>query len=59
MSSAAGGAPTVLVIGEGGGLAAALLHRLEQSGIPAARATELSDSETAAMLAQPRWSASP
>jgi voltage-gated potassium channel Kch len=57
MSSAAGGAPAVLVIGEGGGLAAALLLRLEQNGIPAASATALSDSETAAMLAQRRWSA--
>lgn len=47
----------MLVLGEGGGLAAAVLLRLEQHGIAAESATMLSDSQLAAMLAQPRWSA--
>jgi hypothetical protein len=57
MPSAAQGASAVLVLGEGGGLAAAVLLQLEQNGIPAESATMLSDSQLAAMLAQPRWSA--
>src|SRR5438270_11036391 len=57
MSSARNGEPAVLVLGEAGGLAAALLLRLAQSGVAAEAATMLSDSETAAMLAQERWSA--
>jgi voltage-gated potassium channel Kch len=57
MPSAAQGASAVLVLGEGGGLAAAVLLQLEQNGIPAESAAMLSDSQLAAMLAQPRWSA--
>ncbi|HEY4451510.1 MAG TPA: NAD(P)-binding protein [Solirubrobacteraceae bacterium] len=57
MPSPAKEAPAVLVLGEGGGLAAAVLLRLEQHGIAAESATMLSDSQLAAMLAQPRWSA--
>jgi Trk K+ transport system NAD-binding subunit len=47
----------VLVLGEAGGLAAAVLLRLEQNGIRAEAATMLRDSEIAAMLAQGHWSA--
>src|SRR5664280_1077131 len=50
-------AQAVLVIGESGGLGAALMLKLAQSGIAAEPATSLSDSETAAKLAQRRWSA--
>jgi Trk K+ transport system NAD-binding subunit len=50
-------AQAVLVIGESGGLAAALMLKLAQSGIAAEPAMSLSDSETAAKLAQRRWSA--
>jgi len=47
----------VLVLGESGGLAVALLRRLEQNQIAAVSALSLSDSETAAMLAEARWAA--
>ena len=47
----------VLVLGESGGLAVALLRRLEQNQIAAVLALSLSDSETAAMLAEARWAA--
>ena len=50
-------AQAVLVIGESGGLAAALMLKLAQSGIAAEPAMSLSDSETAAKLVQRRWSA--
>lgn len=50
-------AQAVLVIGESGGLGAALMLKLAQSGIAAEPAMSLSDSETAAKLAQRRWSA--
>ena len=50
-------AQAVLVIGESGGLGAALMLKLTQSGIAAEPATSLSDSETAAKLVQRRWSA--
>ena len=50
-------AQAVLVIGESGGLGAALMLKLAQSGIAAEPATSLSDSETAAKLVQRRWSA--
>lgn len=50
-------AQAVLVIGESGGLAAALMLKLAQSGIAAEPAMSLSDSETATKLAQRRWSA--
>jgi Trk K+ transport system NAD-binding subunit len=48
---------TVLVIGEPGGLGAALMRRLEQSEIAAEAAAGLSDSELSAILAQGRWNA--
>ncbi|MHB8242779.1 MAG: potassium channel family protein [Solirubrobacteraceae bacterium] len=47
----------VLVIGEGGGLGAALMRRLEQNGIVAEAASALSDSELGAILALERWDA--
>jgi voltage-gated potassium channel Kch len=47
----------VLVLGEAGGLGVALLRRLEQGGVAAEAATSLSDSETAAVLAERRWGA--
>ncbi len=47
----------VLVIGESGGLAAALLRRLEQGAIDAEAAMGLSDSELSGILVQPRWDA--
>ena len=50
-------AQAVLVIGESGGLGAALMLKLTQSGIAAEPAMSLSDSETAAKLVQRRWSA--
>jgi Trk K+ transport system NAD-binding subunit len=49
--------PVVLILGEAGGLAVALLRRLEQSGTRAEAAMSLSDSEVAALLAEHRWSA--
>jgi voltage-gated potassium channel Kch len=47
----------VLVLGEAGGLAAALILRLEQAGVAAEPAMAQSDSETATLLAERRWSA--
>jgi voltage-gated potassium channel Kch len=47
----------VLVLGERGGLGVALLRRLEQGGVTAEAAMSLSDSETAAVLADRRWAA--
>jgi len=47
----------VLVIGEAGGLGAALMRRLDQSDISAEAATGLSDSELAVILSERRWSA--
>ncbi|MBA3807192.1 MAG: NAD-binding protein [Solirubrobacterales bacterium] len=47
----------VLVIGEAGGLAAALLLKLEQAGVGAESALALSDSQTAVLLAEPRFGA--
>jgi hypothetical protein len=43
------GTGAVLVLGEGGGLGAALLRRFEQSGSPAASALELADGQAAEM----------
>lgn len=56
MSGAAGPA-AVLVLGEAGGLAAALIARLHQEGVAVHAALALSDSETAAIIAEPRWAA--
>jgi len=50
-------ARAVLVLGEAGGLGAALLLRLKQSGIDAQAAWSLSDSETSGILKQRRWDA--
>jgi len=47
----------VLVLGEGGGLGAALLRRFEQSGAPASSALDLTDGEAAAMLREGHWRA--
>ncbi len=47
----------VLVIGEAGGLAAALMRRLDQNDIPAEAAAGLSDSELAKILRRRRWDA--
>jgi Trk K+ transport system NAD-binding subunit len=47
----------VLVLGESGGLGVALMRRLQQGGIPAEAAMSLSDSETSAVLREPRWGA--
>ncbi len=47
----------VLVLGEPGGLAVALMRRLGQERIPVEAAMSLSDSETAAIIAEPRWRA--
>jgi voltage-gated potassium channel Kch len=47
----------VLVLGEAGGLGVALMRRLEQGGVAAEAAMSLSDSETAAVLAERRWGA--
>ncbi|HYC81498.1 MAG TPA: hypothetical protein VEB65_06910, partial [Solirubrobacterales bacterium] len=47
----------VLVLGEPGGLGAALLRRLEQRGRPATSALGLTDSEAAALLAEGGWRA--
>ena len=54
---ARGERPAVLVLGEAGGLGVALLRRLEQGEVPAESAVSLSDSETAAVLAERRWGA--
>ena len=45
------------MLGEGGGLGAALLRRLQQSGTPAASALDLSDGEASAMLREGHWRA--
>jgi predicted dinucleotide-binding enzyme len=47
----------VLVLGEEGGLGAALVRKLEQAGVAVETALSLSDSQTAAILRQPGWSA--
>jgi Trk K+ transport system NAD-binding subunit len=47
----------VLVLGEGGGLGAALLRRFEQSGSPAASALDLTDGQAAEMLREGNWRA--
>jgi voltage-gated potassium channel Kch len=47
----------VLILGEPGGLGAALARGLEQLGVPVEWAGSLSDSETGAYLAQDRWAA--
>lgn len=58
---ASGSAPraarAVLVLGDSGGLGAALRRRLGQSGIDAQLVTSLSDSEISGILAQSRWCA--
>jgi voltage-gated potassium channel Kch len=48
---------SVLVLGEGGGLGAALLRRFEQSGSPAASALDLTDGQAAEMLREGNWRA--
>ncbi len=52
-----GDGKAVLVLGEPGGLGATLVRRLTQTGLGVEPATSLSDSETAAYLAQQRWGA--
>jgi len=47
----------VLVLGEGGGLGAALLRRFEQSGSAAASALDLTDGQAAEMLREGNWRA--
>lgn len=47
----------VLVLGEPGGLGAALLRRFEQSGSPATSALDLTDGQAAAMLREGNWRA--
>jgi len=47
----------VLVVGEAGGLAAALMLKLEQAGVATEAALALSDSEIATLLGELRWSA--
>ena len=47
----------VLLLGEPEGLAAALVRRLEQDGVPVTAAGGLSDSETTEILAEERWAA--
>lgn len=54
-SETAGG--SVLVLGESGGLGAALLRRLEQDGAAATSALGLTDSQAAALLADGEWRA--
>jgi len=51
------GVGTVLVLGERGGLGAAVLRSLEQADIDAEAALSLSDSEVAAILRERRWRA--
>jgi len=46
----------VLVLGEAGGLGAALVRKLEQQGVPVRAALSLSDSQTAEILKQESWS---
>lgn len=52
-----GVAGAVLILGEPGGLAAALQRRLAQDGLDVRLAGESSDSELAALLAERRWRA--
>jgi Trk K+ transport system NAD-binding subunit len=47
----------VLILGEGGGLGAALLRRFEQSGSPATTALDLTDGQAADMLREGSWRA--
>jgi hypothetical protein len=47
----------VLVLGEGGGLGAALLRRLETSGQPASSALDLTDGAASKMLREGHWRA--
>lgn len=47
----------MLVLGDPGGLGAALMRRLEQRGIRVQAAMSRSDSETSAILAEQRWDA--
>jgi hypothetical protein len=47
----------VLVLGEGGGLGAALLRRFEQSGSPAASGLDQTDGQAAEMLREGQWRA--
>lgn len=47
----------VLVLGEPGGLGAALVRRLAQTGLGVEAASSLSDSETSAHLSEQRWGA--
>lgn len=55
--SAQAPAGAVLVLGEEGGLATALVRRLEQEGVPVSEATGLSDSEISASMGDRRWRA--
>ncbi len=48
---------SVLVLGEGGGLGAALLRRFEQNGSPAVSALDLTDGQAAEMLREGHWRA--
>ena len=48
---------SVLVLGEGGGLGAALLRRFEQNGSPAVSALDLTDGQAAEMLREGNWRA--
>lgn len=52
-----GDGKAVLVLGDSGALGVALTRRLEQGGIASEQATTLSDSQTAALLAEGRWGA--
>lgn len=47
----------VLVLGEGGGLGAALLRRLQEGGTPASSALDLTDGEVSGMLTEGNWRA--
>jgi Trk K+ transport system NAD-binding subunit len=51
------GGRSVLLLGESGGLGAALMHRLRQRGTRVQAAPPSSDSEISAMLTQERWDA--
>ncbi|MDQ6811025.1 MAG: NAD-binding protein [Actinomycetota bacterium] len=56
-AASAGGADAVLLLGEAEGLGTTLMRRLEQAGVPVRIVSSLSDSETAAILAEPAWRA--
>jgi voltage-gated potassium channel Kch len=56
-SGAPGGSGMVLVLGERGGLAAAVMRGLAQASIEAEAALSLSDGEVAAILRERRWRA--